>query len=148
MINELEIVAIPSGGEEWLVFPSAIVARILPYASLLSANQASEFVVGGFLLQNEKIPVLDFVFTPRQEAYTGTLHLALIATVTEKANFPYFAMISHGRPVMSSLFEEQIKKRDGKPHHLIADYVTITDYTSRKDAILDLPALESGLHIG
>lgn len=144
---DIEVILIPSGGEEWLVFPQAIVGRVYPYAPALSAENASEFVVGSMLVQNEKMPVLNFVFTSKEVPYEETYRIILVSTITNKSSYRRYAVISYGEPILIKVNEKEITKLSDSNHRFIAQYVSIANQSDKKIALLDLPLFEAELRM-
>ncbi len=144
---DMDIVMIPSGGLEWLMFPQALVSRIYPYASPLGVESASEFVVGSLLVENEKMPVLDFVFTARELPYEGSYRLVLVATITNQSLFRTYALVSYGAPKILQLGDEQLQKRESAYHRFVVHCLAIDGEDGVPAVVLDLPKFESELKI-
>ena len=144
---DMDIVIIPSGGREWLMFPQALVSHIYPYASPLGVESASEFVVGSLLVENEKMPVLDFVFTARERPYEGSYRLVLVATITNQSLFRTYALVSYGVPKILQLGDEQLQKQEGAYHRFVVHCLTIDGEDGAPAVVLDLPKFESELKI-
>lgn len=143
--DTIDIVLVPTAGEEWLIFPQSIVGRVYPFAPSLSAENASEFVVGNILIQNEKMPVLDFEFNTRPEEYDGTYRIVLVSTITNQSAFRRYAVISSGEPELMSINRNQLVKVSDGNHRFIAQYVSIHGQQSKRIALLDLPLFEAEL---
>lgn len=149
-MNEMDVILIPSPGAG-LLLPQAIVGKVFPYAPTLSFDEASEFVLGGLLIQNEKVPLVDFNFAKvrSEDMDTAGYRLILVSTITEEARYSRYAVLSHGEPELYRLREEALELvPTAKNHRYITQSVTIRD---RADAgnfvILDLPLFETELHM-
>lgn len=117
---DMEIILIPSGGKEWLLFPQVLVSRVFPYAPSLAADGASEFVVGSMLVQNEKMPVVDFLFTPRETPYEEIYRIVLVSTITNQSSYYRYAMISYGEPELITLGEEHLHYTGETDHRFLS----------------------------
>lgn len=144
---DLDIVLVPCGGHEWLVLPQSIVGRVYPYAPALSAENASAFVVGSMLVQNEKMPVLDFRFAPRETEYEGIYRIVLVSTITNQSSFRRYAIISSGEPELTQIREEDIQKLSDGNHPYVHQYVQIAGQEEKHIALLNLPLFEAELRM-
>lgn len=142
---DMDVMMIPSGGREWLIFPQTLVSRIYPYASPLGVEEGSEFVVGSLLVGNEKMPVLDFVFTERESPYEGSYRLVLVATITNQSIFHRYALVSYGAPERIAIGEGRLRRLNSGHHRLIAHALAVDGKDGMHAAVLDLPEFESEL---
>lgn len=146
-MNEMDVMIIPGGGQEWLMLPQTLVSRIYPYAPPLSVESASEFVVGSLLVENEKVPVLDFVFTAREKPYEGGYRMVLVKTITNQSIFHRYALVSYGEPEIIHIGDAQLQKLTGNYHPLVAQCLALEGRDGMRAMVLDLPEFESGLNI-
>lgn len=146
-MSEMEVMMIPTRGQETLVFPRELIYRVYPYAPTLDAEEASEYVVGSMLLENEKIPVVDFEFSTRKTPVDeNNRRLVLISTITSAAAFHRYALISYGQPRLIQLAEAQLHLTEHEAKsNLIADFISLTGREETELAILDIPAFEAQL---
>lgn len=149
-MSEADVILIPAAGAG-LLLPQALVGKVFPYAPTLSFDEASEFVMGGLLIQNEKVPLVDFNFDKvcSEDADTTAFRLILVATITDKARYSRYAVLSHGEPALHRLREDTIEVVPvAKNHRYIAQSVKIRDRGDTEPyLILDLPLFETELHM-
>lgn len=149
-MNMMDVILIPTAGAG-LLLPQAIVGRVFPYAPTLSFDEASEFVLGGLLIQNEKVPLVDFNFgkVRHEEVDTAGFRLVLVSTITEEARYSRYAILAHGEPELHRLREDKLAVVPTvKNHRYIAQSVTISDRADPEAyVILDLPLFETELHM-
>lgn len=143
-MDKLEIVLVPCSGNLWLAFPKEIMGQVYPYAPLLTTEKPNEFLAGAMLLQNEKIPVYDFQFENQGVGYDGLFKTVIISTV-KNTQFPHYAIVSYGDPIIVIIEREQIRTLNPGTHKYIAQNVAIIGHEKRKIAILDLPVFEDNL---
>lgn len=146
----MDVILIPTAGPG-LLLPQAIVGKVFPYAPTLSFDEASEFVLGGLLIQNEKVPLVDFNFAKVRSAEIDTagFRLILVSTITEEARYSRYAILSHGEPELYRLREDTLAVVPAaKNHRYIAQSVKIGDRADPLPyVILDLPLFETELHM-
>lgn len=149
-MNEMDVILIPTAGAG-LLLPQAIVGKVFPYAPTLSFDEASEFVLGGLLIQNEKVPLVDFNFdkTDTEAADTASFRLILVSTISEDTRYSRYAILAHGEPELYRLREEAVEVvPTAKNHRYIAQSVKIRDHADAGPFILlDLPLFETELHM-
>lgn len=145
---DIDIVLLPLRGQQWLLFPQAVVGRVYPFAPTLTAENASEFVTGSMLVQNEKMPVLDFDFDGLENVYDGVYRILLVSTITNHSMYRRYAVISYGEPELLSIREEDIQtvKRVGH-HRFIAQQVSIEGHENKTIYLPDLPLFETELRM-
>ena len=149
-MNEMSVILIPMQ-EAGLLLPQDIIGKVFPYAPTLSFDEASEFVLGGLLIQNEKVPLVDFNFgkVRTDDIDTASFRLILVSTITEEARYSRYAILSHGEPELYHLREEMLEVVPTiKNHRYITQSVKIRDRAdSGNFVILDLPLFETELHM-
>lgn len=149
-MNEMDVILIPTAGPG-LLLPQAIVGKVFPYAPTLSFDEASEFVLGGLLIQNEKVPLLDFNFSsnPAREVDSAGFRLILVSTISEESRYSRYAVLAHGEPELYRLREEDLEVVPSpKNHRYIAQSVTIRSRGGQETYIIpDLPLFETELHM-
>ena len=149
-MNEMSVILIPTQ-EAGLLLPQDIIGKVFPYAPTLSFDEASEFVLGGLLIQNEKVPLVDFNFgkVRTDDIDTASFRLILVSTITEEARYSRYAILSHGEPELYQLREEMLEVVPTvKNHRYITQSVKIRDRVdSGNFVILDLPLFETELHM-
>lgn len=144
-MERLAVVLIPIG-REFLILPQAMLNHIYPYALPLSVDQSSEFVVGGVFIQNAKLPLLDFAFTPHPDDLEGGWHLVLAQTITTQSSYRTYAILSRGEPQLLELTAEEIRTLKAGDHRYIAQYVSIPYIAEERPVIvLNLEQLEQEL---
>lgn len=142
---DIDVVLIPSGGAELLIFPQTLVSRVFPYAPPLSSETETQFVVGSMLVNNEKMPVVDFIFTPRMEPYEGNQRIVLVSTISSDVGFLRYSIVSYGEPITQTINESGLVTKQIGGHRFIAQYANIIGYEQTPAVILDLPKFESEL---
>lgn len=149
-MNEMDVILIPTAGQG-LLLPQAIVGKVFPYAPTLSFDEASEFVQGGLLIQNEKVPLVDFNFINQasDRGDTAGFRLILISTITEEARYSRYAVLAHGEPELYHLHEDELEIAPAtKNHRYIAQSVKIRGREDNTTYIIpDLPLFETELHM-
>ena len=144
-MERLAVVLIPIG-HEYLILPQAMLNHIYPYALPLSVDQSSEFVVGGVFIQNAKLPLLDFAFSPSPDDSESGWYLVLAQTITTQSSYRTYAIVSHGEPRLLELSPEEITTLKAGDHRYIAQYVSIPYMPAENPVIvLDLEQLEQEL---
>ena len=146
-MTNLDVVLLPCRGQQWLLFPQAVVGRVSPYAPTLTAENASEFVVGSMLVQNEKMPVLDFDFAGTEDSYDGVYRILLVSTITNQSMYRRYAVISYGEPELLNIHEEDIQTLKGGHHRFIPQQVAIVGHENKTIFLPDLPLFESELRM-
>ena len=103
-MNEMDVILIPTAGPG-LLLPQVIVGKVFPYAPTLSFDEASEFVLGGLLIQNEKVPLVDFNFgnSAAGEVDSAGFRLILVSTISEESRYSRYAILAHGEPELYHL---------------------------------------------
>lgn len=144
---DLDVVLLPCRGEKWLLLPQAIVGRVYPYAPTLTAENASEFVCGSILVQNEKMPVLDFDFDGVENTYDGVYRILLVSTITNHSMFRRYAVISYGEPELLNIREEDIRLLKRGHHRFIAQQVAVEGHEDKSVYLPDLPLFETELRM-
>lgn len=145
----MEIMLIPTA-DAYLIIPQACVVRVFPYAPTLSFENASEFVRGGLLIMNEKIPLLDFNFT---QAYANTdeglYRLVLVSTLTDSSQYNRYVILAHDEPKKMKVKEEHLHELDstGVLHRYIAMQLSITGSALKPIYLLNLPLIETELRM-
>lgn len=149
-MKEMDVLLIP-GATSGLLLPQAIVGKVFPYAPTLSFDEASEFVLGGLLIQNEKVPLVDFNFGNHAtgEADSAGFRLILVSTISEESRYSRYAILAHGEPELYRLREEDLEVvPSAKNHRYIAQSVTIRSRGGQDTYIIpDLPLFETELHM-
>lgn len=149
-MNEMDVILIPTAGPG-LLLPQAIVGKVFPYAPTLSFDEASEFVLGGLLIQNEKVPLVDFNFAniDASNADTAGFRLLLVSTISEESRYSRYAILAHGEPELHRLREDDIDVVSAaKNHRYIARSVTIRSLGGQTTYVIpDLPLFETELHM-
>ncbi|MDO4776615.1 MAG: hypothetical protein Q4A06_04060 [Cardiobacteriaceae bacterium] len=149
-MNEMDVILIPTAGPG-LLLPQAIVGKVFPYAPTLSFDEASEFVLGGLLIQNEKVPLLDFNFghSAASEVDSAGFRLILVSTISEESRYSRYAILAHGEPELYLLREEDVDVVPSpRNHRYIAQSVTIRSRGGQETYIIpDLPLFETELHM-
>lgn len=144
---DINVVLLPCCGQQWLLFPQAVVGRVYPYAPTLAAEEVSEFVVGSMLVQNEKMPVLEFNFNHVENTYDGVYRILLVSTITNHSMYRRYAVISCGEPELLNIHEEDIQTVQTGHHRFIAQQVSIVGHEDKTIYLLDLPAFETELRM-
>ncbi len=144
---DIDVVLLPCRGKKWLLFPRAIVGRVYPFAPMLTVENASEFVIGSIIVQNEKMPVLDFNFSASKDEYDGVFRILLISTITEQAICRRYAVLSYGEPEIINISDELIKTVSKGEHRYVAQHVAIDDHEDKEIYLLDLPFFEVDLRV-
>lgn len=144
---DIDVVLLPCKGQQWLLFPQAVVGRVYPYAPTLTTENASEFIVGSMLVQNEKMPVLDFDFEETENTYDGVYRILLVSTITNQSMYRRYAVISYGEPELLTLQEEDIRSIKRGHHRFIAQQVAIEGHEQKTIYLPDLPLFESELRM-
>ena len=149
-MNVMDVILIPTAGPG-LLLPQAIVGKVFPYAPTLSFDEASEFVLGGLLIQNEKVPLVDFNFgnSAAGEVDSAGFRLILVSTISEESRYSRYAILAHGEPELYHLREEDLEVVPSpKNHRYIAQSVTIHGKGGGGIFIIpDLPLFETELHM-
>lgn len=148
-MNSLSVMLIPTV-TEYLLLPAGMVNWVFPYAPPLTVDEYSEFVIGGLLVQNDKLPLLDFSFHTRNnndyERGDSTDRIVLVSALSTKSRFRRFAILSHGAPETLTIKPNDIKTLAAGNHRYIAQYVSLADRKENKQiAIPNLPILETEL---
>ena len=143
---DVKLVLIPCSGHLWLAYPEVLLARLYPYAPLLSVETNSEFVIGAMLVQNEKMPVVDITVKQDEGQYDGLMRLAVIFTI-KNLSYQHYAIKTYGEPIQVTVSEQQIHTLSEGEHPFIAQYCVIEGHEDKTVAILDLPKFEDDLKI-
>ena len=143
---DMELVLIPCSGRLWLAYPECLVGRFYPYAPLLSVENGSEFVAGAMLVQNEKLPVLNFTFEKSEKNYDGLLRIVLISTI-KNLKLQHYAIVSYGEPKKVSVSEGRVRSDGPGDHPYISQYIIVNEHEQKRIAILDLPKFEDDLRM-
>lgn len=148
-MSSLSVMLIPTV-TEYLLLPAGMVNWVFPYAPSLTVDEYSEFVIGGLLIQNDKLPLLDFSFHPQKdsdhEKGNSADRIVLVSALSTKSRFRRFAILSHGAPETLTVSQGDIKTIAKGNHRYIAQYVSLAEQDkSRKIAIPNLPILETEL---
>lgn len=147
-MTNIDVVLLPCCGQQWLLFPQAVVGRVYPYAPTLTAENASEFVTGSMLVQSEKMPVLEFNFDEAENTYDGVYRILLVSTITNHSMYRRYAVISYGEPELLNIQEEDIQTVKHHGHHrFIAQQVSIVGHEEKTIYLLDLPLFETELRM-
>ena len=154
MSNNLRVVLIPTA-DDYLLLPQTMLSHIYPYAPPMEVENASEYVIGGVLINNDKLPVLDFDFEQRQPAGTefpagdsNGYHFIIVKATTTLSPYRHHAILSHGEPLLREVHSSSLQKLPKEGHHYIAQYVALdSDDIHREIIILDLTALEKELQM-
>lgn len=141
----LEVVLLPCNGGDWIVLPQSIIGRVYPYAPSFSVENASEFVIGSMIVQNEKMPVIDFHFSDSETDYDGAYRMLLVSAITNKTTYHRYAVISYGDPEMLTVEESNITQIGESNHRYIAQYVSIVGQENKRIILLDIPLFEAEL---
>lgn len=148
-MKRLRVALIPTAGG-YLLLPQSILNQIYPYAPALSIDQGSEFLVGCILIQNEKLPLLNFDFESRDQALpkgeeTSNYHFVLVQTISTRSPYRSYAVLARGMPQIFELNEQELSQVKEGDHRYIAQYVQFPQAPSAPIMILNLEALESEL---
>lgn len=93
----------------YLLVPADLVERSFPYAPYMKYDETSRFVLGGIVLANEKIPLLDFSdenadnIPPHD---TEKSRLVLLSSITSDCIFERYAVIAYDEPKKIALNKE------------------------------------------
>ena len=149
-MSKLRVVLIPTANE-YLLLPQTMVSHIYPYAPPMLVENASEFVIGGVLINNEKLPILDFDFgepLPRRDSVDNSgNHLIMVKTISTQSAYRSYAILSHGEPLLREISSESLERLPKEGHPYVAQYVALenSEGLSREVVILNLSHLEQNL---
>ena len=149
-MSQLRVLLIPTANE-YLLLPQNMLSHIYPYAPPMQVESASEFVIGGVLINNEKLPILDFDFgspLPKRDTVDNSSnHLIMVKTTTTQSAYRSYAILSHGEPLLREISSESLEKVPKEGHPYVAQYVTLenSEGLSREIVILNLSQLEKDL---
>ncbi|MDO4642296.1 MAG: hypothetical protein Q4A74_00470 [Cardiobacteriaceae bacterium] len=146
-MKQINIMLVPTE-DEYLVFPAEIVAHVFPYAPPLLVDDASEFVIGGLLIQSDKLPLLDLFADEKSAQKDGrsSFRVVLISAISTQSRFRQYAILSHGEPLIMNAAEEDIKSLGKGNHRYASRYVSLAGHDDGKRIILpNLMALEAEL---
>lgn len=110
-------------------------------------------MVGGILIQNEKLPLLDFDFSHQRSALslleddTSGYHFVLVKTITTKSPYRSYAILSHGQPQLREIGADELKALPRiTDHRYIAQFVDLPSKMDKQSiVILNLPQFEQEL---
>lgn len=146
-MNRLRVILIPTE-HEYVLLPQSMLNHIYPFAPPLSLDRASEYVIGGVLIQNEKIPLLNFNFqefpVDIEDVDTSGFHFILVKTISTQSAYRKYAILSHGEPQLRDITQEDLQTiAPQKNHRYISQYVSLQNSTIDKPiVILNLDELE------
>ena len=58
-MNQINVMLVPTA-QDYLILPAELIAHVFPYAPPLLIDSGSEYIIGGLLIQNDKIPLVDY----------------------------------------------------------------------------------------
>lgn len=107
-MEKLSLIVITAGDKN-ILLPSALVEQVFPFAPPLLVDEKSAFIVGAFLYQYEKLPVIDF-FSRGDDAHQvmGGSRMILMSSVTSSSGYPHYTVLSSEDPVSIEVEEDQL----------------------------------------
>lgn len=108
-METLSVIVI-SAREHKILLPSALVEQVFPFAPPLQLDEKSAFIIGAFLYQYEKLPMIDF-FPQEDSTYhnvVGTMRMIMISSVTTASGYPHYAVLSRDEPITIPVDESQL----------------------------------------
>ena len=148
-MNQINIMLVPTA-QDYLVLPAELVAHVFPYAPPLLIDGGSEYIIGGLLVQNDKIPLLDFFshkpLAERKEEDRSNYRVILVNAVNPQGRYRQYAILAHGEPLIMNASEDDIRPLGKGSHRYISRYVTLAGHEDGKRIVLpNLMALEAEL---
>ena len=148
-MNQINIMLVPTA-QDYLVLPAELVAHVFPYAPPLLIDGGSEYIIGGLLVQNDKIPLLDFFshkpLAERKEEDRSNYRTVLVNAVNPQGRYRQYAILAHCEPLIMNAGEDDIKSIGKGSHRYITRYVSLAGHDDGKRIVLpNLMALEAEL---
>ena len=148
-MNQINVMLVPTA-QDYLILPAELIAHVFPYAPPLLIDSGSEYVIGGLLIQNDKIPLVDYFsnkpLAELKDEDRSNYRVILVNAVNPQGRYRQYAILAHGQPQIANIGENDLTSLGKGSHRYIARYVSFSGYDSDKHIILpNLPALEAEL---
>jgi chemosensory pili system protein ChpC len=132
MSNEIRGIMIPVTDEKKILLPNAIIAEVVSIKELTEMEDSPLWLLGSIDWRGYQIPVVDYevlVTNKKIVDNNKSNRVAIIKSLTNDADLPYFALISNGVPRLQLITQGdlQVHENEGNESNAIASKVTIQD---------------------
>ena len=132
MSNEIRGIMIPVTDEKKILLPNAIIAEVVSIKELAEMEDSPKWLIGSIDWRGYQIPVVDYeslVSGGKLSESDRTNRVAIIKSLTNDADLPYFALVSNGVPRLQLITQGdlQVHENEGNESNAVASKVTIQD---------------------
>jgi chemosensory pili system protein ChpC len=132
MSNEIRGIMIPVTDEKKILLPNAIIAEVVSIKELAEMEDSPDWLLGSINWRGYQIPVVDYEILVSDEKFgvrENYNRVAIIKSLTNDADLPYFALVSNGVPRLQLITQGdlQVHENEGTESNAIASKVTIQD---------------------